>query len=155
MTRKDQLIDELNKTIKVVSNSFLAGIVRTTEKSGERINYDKDSNPIVFDDRYDMFSYHKVLDEQYDEIQSRGKFKTYVVTANINLIIYGTSRELPDNIVAEMSKLKDVTVKKVDHDSLKIFRQETSKKDFDLSKYIFMVNYDLRYRSSECTNTCR
>jgi hypothetical protein len=154
MTRKDVLVSTINNHIKVIDNALLIGLVRTTEKGDEKLNFDISNNVVAFDDKYDMFSYHKVIKEGFEEIQSRGKNKTYNITANINLIVYTSSRDTTDLLVSAMSRIKDVVLLSVDYDSLKIIRQETNKTDFDPSKYIFSINYDLRYKSSECTSIC-
>lgn len=155
MSRKDDLVLLINEKARVESNSFCGGIVRVAEKSSEKINYDADNRPVIFDDKYDLFLYHKVRSESLKVIQERGTSKVYDVIANMNVIVFCKNRETCDLIVSAMSTLKDVTLNSIDHDSYKILKQETSITSYDFSKYIFSINYDLKYRSNECTSVCR
>ncbi len=154
MTRADQIVESINKMVVPSGNSFSAGIVRVAQKGQEKINYDLNNKPIVFDDKYENYAYHKLLKQNYTVLQERGVKKTYLITANMNMFVFSTERQSHDDMIALFSGIKNVTINSTDFDSYKILKQETSVAEYDIKKYIFAINYDIKYTSNECLTSC-
>lgn len=157
MKSLDEIIDTINKALsKNLSLTFHSeGIVKTTQKGNDVFNYNKDLLPIVPDDKYQVYVYHKLRSERPAIFQTRGKINIYDITANLDLFIYSSSRNYDDFVKSRLCEITDLTLLNIDHDSLKISRQEIPGKILDPSKYFFVVNYQVKYKSSKCyVETC-
>lgn len=131
------------------------GLVKQVQRAGENQNLDIKSKEQVFiDDNFKSFFYHKLKSETYDEIQGRGKTKTYRAKATLELICYSEFAYFDDHIRNRLSQFSEVTINSTDFDSYKIIAQETAKKDFDFEKFLFVVNYQLLYMTDNCHDKC-
>jgi hypothetical protein len=48
-----------------------------------------------------------------------------------------------------------LTILNTDNDSYKIIAEETEQKDFDFEKYLFVVNYQILYKTDNCHEECQ
>jgi hypothetical protein len=156
--RINTLVKNLNTTlVSGISGTCKAhGIVRVVEKGDEKINYDTENNPVVFDDKYSIFFYHKLLKEGFEVLQSRGKGYVYNVDSSIDLIVFCEKSAVYDYLISKLSTVRDLTISESDFDSYKILKEETSIVSYDFKKHIFKINYNLKYKSDECSqvNNC-
>lgn len=155
MRKIDEEINIVNLAIAGISPiSSIHGIVRVTEKNGEKINYDNNQKPVFFDDKYKLFLYHKVKSENLSVLQEKGKVKLYQSTAVLDMIVYAEDSSFIDEIINGMSTVKQARINNIELDSLKVLRSETFLKSFDFDKYIFSVNYSLLYKL-DCKVKCQ
>lgn len=141
-----------------IKGSFKAhGLVRTAKKGEELINYEaKNSEVIVFiNDEFNNFFYHKLVRATFTEIKAPGKKKLYNANASINLICYSGNIDFHDHIINKLSQFSNITINESDFDAYRIIQAETGKSDFDFSKHVFVVNYQLRYQTDNCNEACQ
>jgi hypothetical protein len=140
-----------------LNNTFKAyGLVRTAKKGTESINHevDKVEAIVYFDDAYTHFVYHKIKNISYEQIRSGGNKKLYNAKGQLSLICWSTDFAFHDHVINRLSQFTDITIGESDFDSYKIIKEEIGKDDFDFSKYVFVVNYQLRYQTDNCHELC-
>lgn len=154
-------VDLINNQIIVgINDSFkLYGLTREAIRNGETQNFEvRSKEQIVIDDGYKNFFYHKFKGISYKLLQERGKKKLYTATASFGLVGYSESAEFDEFLVRKISNLNlpeiEAYINDIDYDSYKIISQETGKKDFDFHKYLFVVNYQILYKTDNCDETC-
>jgi hypothetical protein len=156
MQHLDRLVEIVNTEIKTGLSSLrtsVNAIVRRVEKGTETLNYDINEKVISFDDANDVYLYHREIESLYTVIQGRGKKYLYSVSTKMELICYSKLRNAQDYLTDKLSNIKDLEITGSDNDSIKIFKEESGKEGFDLSHYVFKINYNLKYHSDNCT-TC-
>ncbi len=156
MQHLDSLIELVNTEIKTGATSLrhsINAIVRKIEKGKEVLNYDINEKIISFDDANDVYLYHRQIESSYSIIQGRGKKNTYSISAKMELVCYSKLRNTQDYLTDKLSNIKDLEITGSENDSIKIFKDEVGKDGYDLSHYIFKINYSLKYYSDNC-NTC-
>lgn len=138
---------------KELSNfSFEDSICRIAERGIEKVRYNKDNKPIVFDDKFDYFGYHGLVSISHDKIAAGGKKVKYNNNARIELIIYTKHRSFADCVFNKLAKFPEITILDTDFESYKILRNETTKNDYNISHYIFVVNYQVQYQTTSCVS---
>lgn len=144
------LTESLSDTFKI------HGLVRTAKRGEELVNYNsKNNEEIVFiDDSYTHYLYHKLKNISHEQINSPGKKKLYKANASMSLICWSKNIGFCDHIINRLSQFVDITIGDIDNDSYKIIETETGKKDFDFAKFVFVVNYQLRYQTDNCNELC-
>lgn len=156
MISLDSKIEYINTIIgKDLDNKFLCdSIVRIVQHNSthrkEQLNADKDTNEIVFDDRYDYYIYHRLTGISSEERKSGGKRRAYRHNASIELYVYTKHREYITCLIDRLASIREVRHINTDFDSYSIIRNETSKIDFNPAEYIYMIRYELQYNSLQC-----
>ncbi len=155
-TSLDIKIDELNAQIcdQAKYTHKLSGLVFEVNKGKEKINIDIENNPIIFDDKFDVFIYHKLRDINFELIQERGKKKIYNARATVDAISFSIFRNFHDLLIEKFSKNHELEIKSIDYDSYKILSSETGKDSFAFDKrFIFSLKYTILFKT-ECKNIC-
>ncbi len=147
----DQLIGGIRDNYK----SF--GLTRSTKVLTESQNFEVSSGERVFiDDTFKSFFYHKINgDISYNKIKSPGKTNVYNAIASINLVCYSEFIDFQDHILNRLGKVKRLTIKSLNTDSSKIIKEETGKGEFDFNKYLFVVSYQILYKTDNCYELCQ
>jgi len=156
MLHLDSLIELINTEIKTGVSTLrysINAIVRKVEKGTETLNYDINEKVVTFDDANDIYLYHRQIDSDYAVVRGMGKKYKYAITAKMELICYAKLRNTQDYLTDRLSNIKDLEITGSENDSIKIFKDENGKEGYDLSHYIFKINYSLKYFSDSC-NTC-
>jgi hypothetical protein len=155
-------IDLLNENliVNIKGTHKFYGLTKETTRGDEKQNFEvKSKNQVIIDDTYGSFFYHKFSEIDYKTLQQRGKTRTYIATASIKLICYSNEIDFDDHIrkglgTANIAKT-NVIVSSFNYDSQSIISEETGKKDFDFSKYLFVVNYQILYQTDNCYEECQ
>lgn len=133
------------------------GLVKEIVKNEKKQNFDiKSKTPVVIDDLYNSFFYHKINGNiTFDKIKSPGKKNLYNAKAQVSLVCFSTSSDFEEHITNRLSNIRLLTILNTDNDSYKIIAEETEKKDFDFEKYLFVVNYQILYKTDNCYEECQ
>lgn len=147
----DEIVNQINKDIsKSMSGVVAHGIVRSVVNSGKTINYDEKGNQISFDDKSDVFLYHKSISAPYSELRAPGKTKTYQVNANTEVYVYSKKRNTEDLINTVLSKYKNISITNLNTDSAAIFAKEADAEHFKPEHYVFVISYQIIFKTSDC-----
>jgi hypothetical protein len=132
------------------------GLVKTTTRGEETQNFEvKSKDQVIIDDSFKSFFYHKLKDIKYNQIQAPGKKKLYNAIATIGLVCFSELNNFDEHIINRLSNIKLATISDTDYDSQKIIAEETAKKTFDFNKYLFVVNYQILYKTDNCYEACQ
>lgn len=156
MIHLNSLVDSLNEEIKsglTSLRSYIIGVTRRIEQNGQLLNYDVKQNTIAFDNTIDVNVYHRKIDSSISVIREKGKKKTYLITARMELVCYSKIDNAQDYLIDKISNIRDFEITGTDDDSIKIFKDEIGKDGFDPLHYIFKIFYTLKYQSANC-DTC-
>lgn len=161
MIHLNSLVDLLNVEIEsgITSlRSFIVGVTRRVEQNKQLLNYDEKQNIIAFDNAVDINVYHRKLDSSISVIQEKGKKKTYLITARMELVCYSKLDNTQDYLIDRISNMRDFEITGTDDDSVKIFKDEIGSDLFDPLHYVFKILYTLKYQSTcsvcKVLNTC-
>ncbi len=147
----DEIVNQINTDIKKAVSSVVAhGIVNTITKSGVTTNYDELGNPIAFDDKSDIYLYHKSGSSSYSELRAAGKTKTYQVTADVTVYVLSKKRNTEDIINTVLSKYKNISITNLNTDGAAIFAKEANIEQFNPAHYVFSLSYQVKYKTSDC-----
>lgn len=156
------LIAEINKVnqsllIGVEEACLGYGLVKSIKSGGENLNvlYSSDEKVVYPDDSVKCFFYHKLNSERYTEVQGPGKKKIYNANANISLYCWADEVSFHDHLITRFGSTPKVTLIESDFDAYKIVNAEISKKEYDFSKNIFVVKYQLLYKTDCYEATCQ
>jgi hypothetical protein len=157
-TTLDLEIENINNSLLAKLTAYkylLSGLVFEVQKNDGKINVDINNNPIVFDDKFEIYIYHKLSAINFNKIQSRGKTNVYEAKATVNIFAFTIFRNFHDVLVANLSELPHVLVEDIDFDSYKIIKNETGKDSFDFVKrFVFSLKYTVTYRTEKCDDIC-
>jgi hypothetical protein len=150
-TINEFLISEIEGTFKNY------GLVKEIINNGKKQNFDyKSKGPVVIDDTYDCFFYHKINGNiNFEKVKSPGKKNLYNAKAQIKLVCFSKSDGFEEHITNRLSNIRLLTILNTDNDSYKIIAEETEQKDFDFEKYLFVVNYQILYKTDNCHEECQ
>jgi hypothetical protein len=151
-------IDLINdKLIVGIQDSFKCyGLCKTTTREKETQIFEvKSKDQVIIDDIFKSFFYHK-LDkiDLIKDTRNPGKKNTYQANVSIDLVCYSELQGFDEHVLSRLGNVKLLTINSVDYDSQKIIAQETAKKDFDFHKYLFVVNYQILYKTENCYEAC-
>lgn len=154
----DSLNDSLVVNIKGTFKSY--GLTKETSREGEKQNFEvKSKDQVIIDDSFGNFFYHKFKQIDFKTLQERGKTRLYTATSNIELVCYSSSIDFDQHIINRIGNANieksEVIVNSIDYDSDSIIAQETGKKSFDFHKYLFVVNYQILYKTNNCYEECQ
>lgn len=151
-------IDNINAQIKIgIDYDFKAhGLCRPAIRNGEKQQFDaKTDEAVVFDDTYGSSFYHKINGAiNYDLVKAPGKTKLYNAVAPVSLYCFSKHKNFDDHILKSLSNVKLLQIQNVDWDSYKIIASETGRPDFDFNKYLFVVNYQITFKTDNCNDQC-
>jgi hypothetical protein len=152
MKHLDEIINGINQTLinGVGMTYHCEGIVKQIERGNERLNINKDLQPVIPDDKYEIYIYHKLRNERGEVFQKRGKKTVYTINSNLDLYVYSSYRNFDDWVKSRLCEVSDLTIVGLDHDSLRIFKSEIPSGNYDPKKYFFVVNYQVQYKSTHC-----
>lgn len=151
----DSEIEKINLVLKqgLTNEFFCDSITRITERNSfdtpEKVNADKDTNAVIFDDSYDYYVYHRLVSiNGSQELKSPGKTRKFLNNATIEMYVYTKDRNYVDCIQERITSIKNLQFNSIDFDSYNYIQNETSKKDFNPADYIYVVNYNLQYKTT-------
>lgn len=133
------------------------GLVKEITNNGKKQNFDiKSKTPVLIDDSFNSFFYHKINGNiTFDKIKSPGKKNLYNAKAQISIICFSAYSNFEEHITNRLSNVRLLTILNTDNDSYKIIAEETELKSYDFEKYLFVVNYQILYKTDNCYEECQ
>lgn len=158
-------MQSLINEIKSINESLIVGIKDTYKNYGlckrvvrenETQTFEVESkNQVIIDDTYSSTFYHVLVGTEFTEIKAPGKKKLYNAITSIRLVCFSNQINFDEHILNRLSNVKLLTIKNKDDDAQKIISEETAKKTFDFHKNLFVVNYQILYKTNNCYETCQ
>jgi hypothetical protein len=152
-------VDIINESLTsgIIGTFKNYGLVKEIINNGKKQNFDyKTKGPVVIDDAYESFFYHKINGNiTFEKLRSPGKTNLYNAKAQINLVCFSKSSGFEEHITNRLSNIRLLTILNTDNDSYKIIAEETEQKDFDFEKYLFVVSYQILYKTDNCHELCQ
>jgi hypothetical protein len=153
-------VDLINESLKVgIRNTYKSfGLTNILKKKDKNVNVDvKSGLQVIIDDEYSSFFYHKLNGNiTYDKVKSPGKKNLYNAKAPISLVCFSNQIGFDEHVLSRLSNVRLLTINNLDNDSAKIITEETELKGFDFDKrYLFVVNYQILYKTSNCYESCQ
>jgi hypothetical protein len=158
ISKVDSLNEDLIVNIKGTHKFY--GLTKETTREKEKQNFEiKSKNQVIIDDSYSSFFYHKFKQIDFKTLQERGKTRIYTAASTIELVCYSDQIDFDTHIINRMGNANieksEVIINNINYDSNSIIAEETGKKDFDFNKYLFVVNYQILYKTDNCHETCQ
>ena|SRR4028118_1693153 len=154
------LVKEINQTIagRLNETARLNGLVRQVrrQKEGttEYTNLDRAGNPVVFDDRWNITLYHRLVTIGGDQITGRGKGNRYKFEARMLLLCSAKQETTHDQVVMLLAGMRNVNYVSSDFNIDRIIRQETGGNSVNIERSLFQIEYTLSYLSDNCFDDC-
>ena len=152
-------VDKINDAIIAIADFDLKaiGLCRTAVRNGEKQQFNaKTGEQVVIDDLTGSFIYHKITDKiTFKKVNSPGTKNLYDAIAPMAAICYSNKQQFDDLILSGLSNIQLLTIINVDWDGYHTIQQETGKTDFDFNKYLFVVNYQILYKTDNCYDPCQ
>lgn len=150
-------IKELNAAIcqEITGRSLsIHGLCIEAKRGEETINVDENNDPVFFDDKSDIYMYHKRSNISFSEQRARGKKVTYKAEAICTIYCMTSLSNFYEVLISILSQFNHIDIKDLDFDQYKILRSETGLKDFDFSRNIFALKYSITYSTDKCDSIC-
>lgn len=152
-------IDNINAEIKKgIDYDYKAhGLCRASIRNGEKQQFDAvTEEQVMFDDTYASSFYHKINGAiNYKEVKAPGKTKLYNAVATASIYCFSSHKNFDDHVLSALSRVKLLQIQNIDWDSYKTIATETGRPDFDFNKYLFVVNYQITFKTDNCNDQCQ
>jgi hypothetical protein len=158
-------MQSLINEIKSVNESLIIGIKdtykmfglckRTVRESETQTFEIETKNQVIVDDTYSSTFYHVLIGTEFTEDRAPGKKKLYNATTSIRLVCFSNQLDFDEHILNRLSNVRLLTIKNKDDDAQKIISEETAKKTFNFHNNLFVVNYQILYKTDNCYESCQ
>lgn len=157
-----ELIHELNRKIcphldgkeTYGIHNLVKQVRRGSAQQAELLNVDMLNCPVVIDDKYQTLIYHRLDRISGDKIDGRGRGNNYRLNAQLLMIVCTTSDTLHDLLLFLLMEQANIEYSSSSFDHNRIIQQETGRRELNIDRPLFQINYTLTTMAERCLPDC-